>query len=153
MHKFIYIQNYYSNCVYIYRYCSFANDFLILFFSHFVANLLPWFSLSLFKVLNLKGNSLSGQIPDLIDLLKIKSLFLNNFSRNFLDSISNLHHLKIVNLAENQISGQIPTSLLKLQRLYTLYLQDNNLTGSLCLIEEEEEEDLDMICVILLGSL
>ena len=114
MHKFIYIQNYYSKCAYIYSYCSFANDFLILFFSHFVADLLPWFSLSLFKVLNLKGNSLSGQIPDLTSLLNLKSLFLinnNNFSKNFLDLISSLHRLKIVVLPRNQISSQIPTSL------------------------------------------
>jgi len=74
----------------------------------------PQFSLSLFKVLNLKGNSLSGQIPDLTSLLNLKSLFLinnNNFSKNFLDLISSLHRLKIVVLPRNQISSQIPTSL------------------------------------------
>ena len=85
------------------------------------------------RVLSLKGNSLSAQIPDLSGLLNLKSLFLNfnNFSGDFPDSISSLHRLKIVVLAGNQISGQIPTSLLRLRRLYTLYLQDNNLTGSL----------------------
>ncbi|KAK7850005.1 inactive leucine-rich repeat receptor-like serine/threonine-protein kinase [Quercus suber] len=85
------------------------------------------------RVLSLKGNSLSAQIPDLSGLLNLKSLFLNdnNFSGNFPDSISSLHRLKVVVLAGNQISGQIPTSLLRLRRLYTLYLQDNNLTGSL----------------------
>jgi len=85
------------------------------------------------RVLSLKGNSLSAQIPDLSGLLNLKSLFLNNnnFSGNFPDSISSLHRLKVVVLAGNQISGPIPTSLLRLRRLYTLYLQDNNLTGSL----------------------
>ena len=75
---------------------------------------------------------------------------LASSTSNLSFSITSLHRLKIVVLAGNQISGQIPTSLLRLQRLYTLYLQDNNLTGSLHLTEEE---DLGMICVILLGRL
>jgi hypothetical protein len=85
------------------------------------------------RVLSLKGNSLSGQIPDLSGLLNLKSLFLNdnNFSGDFPSSISSLHRLKIVFLAGNQISGQIPVSLLRLQRLYTLYLQDNRLRGAI----------------------
>ena len=123
VHKFVYIQNCYSNCAYIHSYCSFANDFLILFSSHFVIDLLPQFSFPLFKVLNLKGNSLSNQIPNLIGLLNLKSLFLNNINfENFLDSISSLHRLKIIVLTGNQMYGQIPTSLLNLQRLYILYL-------------------------------
>ena len=103
VHKFVYIQNCYSNCTYIHSYYSFANDFLILFFSHFVIDLLLQFSLSLFKVLNLKGKSLSDQIPDLTGLLNLKSLFLNNnnFFENFPDSISGLHYLKIVVLTRN----------------------------------------------------
>ncbi|KAF3963681.1 hypothetical protein CMV_011956 [Castanea mollissima] len=93
----------------------------------------PLNQLDQLRVLSLKGNSLSAQIPDLSGLLNLKSLFLNfnNFSGDFPDSISNLHRLKVVVLSGNQISGQIPTSLLRLRRLYTLYLQDNNLTGSL----------------------
>ncbi|XP_075659868.1 inactive leucine-rich repeat receptor-like serine/threonine-protein kinase At1g60630 [Castanea sativa] len=93
----------------------------------------PLNQLDQLRVLSLKGNSLSAQIPDLSGLLNLKSLFLNfnNFSGDFPHSISSLHRLKIVVLSGNQISGQIPTSLLRLRRLYTLYLQDNNLTGSL----------------------
>ncbi|XP_009341051.2 inactive leucine-rich repeat receptor-like serine/threonine-protein kinase At1g60630 [Pyrus x bretschneideri] len=83
------------------------------------------------RVLSFKGNSLSGQIPDLSGLLNLKSLFLNdnNFTGVFPSSISDLHRLKVVVLAGNKISGEIPMSLLRLRRLYVLYLQDNRFTG------------------------
>ncbi|KAK8617964.1 hypothetical protein V6N13_080864 [Hibiscus sabdariffa] len=84
------------------------------------------------RVLSFKGNSISGQIPDLSGLVNLKSLYLNtnNFTGKFPESLSGLHRLKIIVLAENHIAGQIPVSLLKLKRLYTLYLQDNDLSGS-----------------------
>ncbi|XP_008221009.1 PREDICTED: inactive leucine-rich repeat receptor-like serine/threonine-protein kinase At1g60630 [Prunus mume] len=83
------------------------------------------------RVLSFKGNSLSGQIPDLSGLVNLKSIFLNdnNFSGVFPASIADLHRLKVVVLAGNQLSGPIPMSLLKLRRLYALYLQDNQFTG------------------------
>ncbi|KAJ9175349.1 hypothetical protein P3X46_013914 [Hevea brasiliensis] len=85
------------------------------------------------RVLSFKGNSISGQIPNLSGLVNLKSLFLNsnNLSGDFPDSITNLHRLKVIVLAGNQISGPIPASLLKLTRLYVLYLQDNSLVGAI----------------------
>ncbi|KAL5552993.1 hypothetical protein UlMin_040394 [Ulmus minor] len=85
------------------------------------------------RVLSFKGNSISGQIPDLSGLTNLKSLYLNdnNFTGDFPSSISELHRLKVVVLADNQISGQIPNSLLKLRRLYCLYLQNNLLNGTI----------------------
>ncbi|XP_057963225.1 inactive leucine-rich repeat receptor-like serine/threonine-protein kinase At1g60630 [Malania oleifera] len=85
------------------------------------------------RVLSLKGNSISGEIPDLSGLVNLKSLFLsdNNFYGDFPDSISLLHRLKVVDLSGNQISGRIPGTLLKLRRLFVLYLEDNRLTGNI----------------------
>ncbi|XP_031265206.1 inactive leucine-rich repeat receptor-like serine/threonine-protein kinase At1g60630 isoform X1 [Pistacia vera] len=85
------------------------------------------------RVLSFKGNSISGQIPNLFGLVNLKSLFLNdnNFSGKFPESLSSLHRLKVIVLANNQISGPIPLSLLNLTRLYMFYLQDNNLTGKI----------------------
>lgn len=85
------------------------------------------------RVLSFKGNSISGQIPDLSHLVNLKSLFLNdnNFSGEFPASISELHRLKVVVLAGNRIRGHIPASLLKLRRLYVLDLEDNLLTGTI----------------------
>ncbi|KAH7516668.1 hypothetical protein FEM48_Zijuj10G0159600 [Ziziphus jujuba var. spinosa] len=85
------------------------------------------------RVLSFKGNSISGQVPDLSGLINLKSLFLNdnNFSGEFPTSLTELHRLKVIVLAGNRISGHIPVSLLKLRRLYVLYLQDNLLTGKI----------------------
>ncbi|KAK7264162.1 hypothetical protein RJT34_31766 [Clitoria ternatea] len=83
------------------------------------------------RVLSFKGNSLSGQIPDLSPLINLKSVFLNdnNFSGVFPASVTVLHRVKVIVLSGNKISGEIPSSLLKLRRLYILYLQDNRFTG------------------------
>ena len=85
------------------------------------------------RVLSFKGNSLSGQIPELSGLINLKSIFLNdnNFSGEFPSSVSDLHRVKVIVLSGNRISGNIPASLLKLRRLYLLYLQDNLFTGTI----------------------
>ncbi|CAL5212625.1 unnamed protein product [Lathyrus oleraceus] len=84
------------------------------------------------RVLSFKGNSLSGQIPNLSNLVNLKSIYLNDndFSGEFPVSVSLLHRVKVIVLSGNKISGEIPVSLLKLSRLYVLYLQDNLFTGS-----------------------
>lgn len=85
------------------------------------------------RVLSLKDNSISGDIPDLSGLVNLKSLYLNSnaLSGGFPSSLTGLHRLKIVVLAENRISGEIPKSVLGLRRLYVFYLQDNGFTGGI----------------------
>ncbi|BAT91064.1 Inactive leucine-rich repeat receptor-like serine/threonine-protein [Vigna angularis] len=85
------------------------------------------------RVLSFKGNSLSGQVPDLSALINLKSIFLNdnNFSGEFPSSVALLHRVKVIVLSQNHISGDIPASLLNLRRLYILYLEDNAFTGSI----------------------
>lgn len=84
------------------------------------------------RVLSFKGNSLSGQIPNLSNLVNLKSIYLNDndFSGEFPVSVSVLHRVKVIVLSGNRISGEIPASLVKVPRLYVLYLQDNLFTGS-----------------------
>nr|KYP68357.1 putative inactive receptor kinase At5g67200 family [Cajanus cajan] len=85
------------------------------------------------RVLSFKGNSLSGEIPNLSKLINLKSIFLNgnNFSGEFPASVALLHRVKVIVLSENHLSGEIPASLLNLRRLYVLYLQDNAFTGTI----------------------
>lgn len=85
------------------------------------------------RVLSFKGNSISGQIPDLTGLLNLKSLFLsnNNFSGEFPATVTLLHRIKVLVLAGNELSGDIPPALTKLSRLYVLYLEDNQFTGKI----------------------
>ncbi|CAN4080957.1 unnamed protein product [Withania somnifera] len=85
------------------------------------------------RVLSFKGNSMSGEIPNLTGLLNLKSLFLNNnnFSGEFPASVTFLHRIKVLVLAGNKLSGDIPLALTKLSRLYVLYLEDNHFTGEI----------------------
>ncbi|KAM0002877.1 putative protein kinase RLK-Pelle-LRR-III family [Helianthus debilis subsp. tardiflorus] len=83
------------------------------------------------RVLSLKQNSISGQIPQLSGLQNLKSLYLsyNNFSGEFPASLTTLHRLKTIVLSGNHLSGVIPDSILNVKRLYVLYLDDNRFTG------------------------
>ncbi|CAH1414792.1 unnamed protein product [Lactuca virosa] len=85
------------------------------------------------RVLSLKQNSISGEIPELSGLANLKSLYLsyNNFSGEFPASLTTLHRLKTIVLSGNRLSGDIPDSLLNVQRLYILYLDDNRFTGKI----------------------
>ncbi|KAF6160737.1 hypothetical protein GIB67_035938 [Kingdonia uniflora] len=85
------------------------------------------------RVLSFKGNSISGEIPNLSGLHNLKSIYLNDnrFTGGFPESLTSLHRLKIVVLSNNLISGGIPSSVLNVLRLYVLWLQDNNFTGQI----------------------
>ncbi|MCD7457351.1 hypothetical protein HAX54_034901 [Datura stramonium] len=85
------------------------------------------------RVLSFKGNSISGEIPELTGLFNLKSLFLNknNFSGEFPSTVTVLHRIKVVVLAGNKLTGDIPPSLTRLSRLYVLYLEDNQFTGEI----------------------
>lgn len=85
------------------------------------------------RLISLKGNALTGPIPDLSGLHNLKSLFLNqnNFSGSFPASIAGLHRLKIIFLADNSIGGEIPVALAKLPRLYAVLLENNRFSGTI----------------------
>ncbi|GLJ16336.1 hypothetical protein SUGI_0276320 [Cryptomeria japonica] len=85
------------------------------------------------RVLSLKGNALTGPIPDLSSLRNLKSLFLNynNFTGSFPASIATLHRLKVIVLSHNSLAGQIPLALALLPRLHVLSVENNRLSGSL----------------------
>lgn len=85
------------------------------------------------RLISLKGNVLTGPIPDLSGLHNLKSLYLNqnNFSGSFPVSIVGLHRLKIIFLADNSIGGEIPIALAKLPRLYVVLLENNRFNGTI----------------------
>ncbi|XP_021717384.1 inactive leucine-rich repeat receptor-like serine/threonine-protein kinase At1g60630 [Chenopodium quinoa] len=85
------------------------------------------------RVLSLKSNNLTGQIPDMSKLVNLKVLYLNlnKFTGPFPASLASLHRLKIINLSDNNLSGEIPGSINQLPRLYMLYLDNNNFSGEI----------------------
>ncbi|KAK9149771.1 hypothetical protein Scep_008528 [Stephania cephalantha] len=90
--------------------------------------------LSQLRVLSLRSNRLSGQIPqDLSQLKLIRSLYLQNnaFSGDLPGSLAGLPRLARLDLSRNSLSGGIPFSLNNLTRLTGLFLENNNFSGPL----------------------
>ncbi|GFY87868.1 leucine-rich receptor-like protein kinase family protein [Actinidia rufa] len=90
--------------------------------------------LSGLRALNLRDNSLTGDLPEgLMALSNLTTLNLsgNKFSGEVLEIIGNLRQLSVLNLSGNGFSGTIPTSLGLLYKLRTLDLSRQNLSGEL----------------------
>ncbi|KAL1559363.1 putative inactive receptor kinase [Salvia divinorum] len=84
------------------------------------------------KVLSLRSNHLSGDLPsDVLSLPSLQALYLhrNNFSGPIPLSLS--PRLALLDLSSNSLSGDIPPSLTALKRLAVLNLQSNSFTGNL----------------------
>ncbi|CAH9090058.1 unnamed protein product [Cuscuta epithymum] len=92
------------------------------------------------RILSLKNNSLSGNVPDLAGLPNLKTLFLNHnyFSGTFPPSLLSLHGLTILDLAHNNFSGPVPEGLLFLDRLNYLRLDNNRFNGSIPPLNQSE---------------
>ncbi|KAB2086595.1 hypothetical protein ES319_A04G043000v1 [Gossypium barbadense] len=91
------------------------------------------FNISSLETIDLSNNSLSGNLPPIINAPKLEILLLwtNKLSGNIPNSISNASMLKILSLGDNLFSGPIPKMLASLKHLEVLLIYDNNLiTGS-----------------------
>ncbi|XP_050204196.1 probable inactive receptor kinase At2g26730 [Mercurialis annua] len=86
------------------------------------------------RVLSLRSNRLSGQIPsDFSNLTLLRSLYLqdNEFSGEFPPSLPHITRLTRLDLSSNSFSNSIPFAVNNLTHLSRLYLQNNNFSGTL----------------------
>lgn len=87
------------------------------------------------QVLDLGNNSFSGEVPDLSALSELNFLNLNNsgFSGKFpWKSLENLSNLTFLSLGDNPFeSNPFPGEVLKLEKLYWLYLSNCSITGQI----------------------
>ncbi|PIA52857.1 hypothetical protein AQUCO_01000611v1 [Aquilegia coerulea] len=85
------------------------------------------------RVLSLQNNSLTGPIPDLSQLINLKSLFLNHnlFSGFFPSSVLSLYRIRIIDLSYNNLTGFIPIELTHLDRIDYLQLNSNHFNGTI----------------------
>ncbi|KAF2296488.1 hypothetical protein GH714_040446 [Hevea brasiliensis] len=88
------------------------------------------------QVLDLGGNSFSGQVPDLSSLRELRFLNLNGsgFSGSFpWHSLENLTNLEFLSLGDNPFdaTSSFPVEVLKLNKLYWLYLTNCSVKGQI----------------------
>ncbi|KAJ0238985.1 inactive receptor kinase [Hirschfeldia incana] len=90
--------------------------------------------LSQLRVLSLRSNRLSGQIPrDFSNLTHLRSLYLqhNEFSGDFPPSITQLTGLIRLDVSSNNLTGSIPFAVNNLTSLTGLFLANNRFSGNL----------------------
>ncbi|KAH0886245.1 hypothetical protein HID58_062341 [Brassica napus] len=90
--------------------------------------------LSQLRVLSLRSNRLSGQIPpDFSNLTHLRSLYLQNneFSGEFPASVTQLTGLVRLDISSNNLTGPIPFSVNNLTQLTGLFLGNNRFSGNL----------------------
>ncbi|XP_002529343.2 probable inactive receptor kinase At2g26730 [Ricinus communis] len=112
--------------------------------------------LSQLRVLSLRSNRLSGQIPsDFSNLTLLRSLYLQNneFSGEFPPSLVGLTRLARLDLSSNNFTGSIPFGVNNLTHLTRLYLQNNNFSGTLPSINLSSLNDFDVSNNSLNGSI
>ncbi|KAF8086238.1 hypothetical protein N665_0631s0013 [Sinapis alba] len=90
--------------------------------------------LSSLKILSLRKNQLTGELPcDFINLKNLTHLYLqhNLLSGPLPAILSELKNLKVLDLSNNEFNGSIPTSLSGLTRLRVLNLANNSFSGDI----------------------
>lgn len=90
--------------------------------------------LSQLRVLSLRSNRLSGEIPsDFSNFTLLRSLYLQNnvFTGDFPPSLTLLTRVSRLDLSSNNFTGPIPFSVNNLSHLTGLFLQNNRFAGSL----------------------
>jgi len=83
------------------------------------------------KYLGLRGNALTGPIPNLWNLQKLVTLELshNQLSGSIPPVLAHLNYLNWLDLSSNQLSGPIPSALGYFKNIYWLDLSSNQLSG------------------------
>ncbi|KAK1418520.1 hypothetical protein QVD17_27665 [Tagetes erecta] len=96
--------------------------------------------LSQLRVLSLRSNRLSGELPpDFSNLIFLRSLYLQNnlFTGEFPATVTQLTRLARLDLSGNNFSGSISSSIINLTQLVGLLLQNNEFSGELPNMNQE----------------
>uniref|UniRef100_A0A7N0TBJ1 Protein kinase domain-containing protein n=1 Tax=Kalanchoe fedtschenkoi TaxID=63787 RepID=A0A7N0TBJ1_KALFE len=112
--------------------------------------------LSQLRVLSLRSNRLTGQIPsDFANLTSARNIYLqsNQLSGGFPPSLTKLPRLTRLDLSANNFSGPIPFAVNNLTKLTGLFLQNNSFSGNLPSIDPPSLLDFSVANNDLNGSI
>ncbi|CAK7328960.1 unnamed protein product [Dovyalis caffra] len=85
-------------------------------------------------VLSLKGNNISGFIPEGIGNCKrLSHLYFrgNRFTGDIPDTISQLRNLKRIDISNNNFSGELTVDMSRISGLLTFFAENNRLNGAI----------------------
>ncbi|XP_059635005.1 probable inactive receptor kinase At2g26730 [Cornus florida] len=108
------------------------------------------------RVLSLRANRLSGQIPsDFSNLKLLRSVYLQNnqFSGEFPSSFTEMPRMTRLDLSSNNFTGTIPFAVNNLTHLTGLFLENNGFSGKLPSINQESLIDFNVSNNHLNGSI
>ncbi|TYG59408.1 hypothetical protein ES288_D08G300000v1 [Gossypium darwinii] len=108
------------------------------------------------RVLSLRANRLSGEIPeDFSDLTLLRNLYLqdNAFTGEFPISVTRLARLTRLDLSSNKFAGPIPFAVNNMSHLTGLFLQNNKFSGSLPSINADGLDEFNVSNNSLNGSI
>ncbi|CAF2039523.1 hypothetical protein HID58_032858 [Brassica napus] len=111
--------------------------------------------LSSLKILSLRNNQLSGELPsDFVNLKNLTRLYLqhNHLSGPLPAIFSELKNLKVLDLSNNGFSGSIPSSLSRLTRLRVLNLANNSFSGDIPDLDLPNLRQIDLSNNKLIGA-
>ncbi|KAJ6435321.1 hypothetical protein OIU84_000499 [Salix udensis] len=112
--------------------------------------------LSQLRVLSLRSNRLSGEIPsDFSNFTLLRSLYLQNnvFTGDFPPSLTRLTRVSRLDLSSNNFTGSIPFSVNNMSHLTGLFLENNKFEGSLPSLSLSNLTDFDVSNNNLNGSI
>ncbi|KAF3568114.1 hypothetical protein DY000_02012451 [Brassica cretica] len=112
--------------------------------------------LSSLKILSLRNNQLTGELPpDLINLKNLTRLYLqhNRLSGPLPETLSELKNLKVLDLSNNGLNGSIPSSLSRLTRLRVLNLANNSFSGDIPDLDLPNLRQIDLSNNKLIGAI
>ena len=85
------------------------------------------------RLLDLRWNAISDELPDLSSLVNLRSLLLtaNQLKGTVPEWIGNLYKLERLDLSHNEFEGSIPPAIGKISSLQSFAAHHNNLSGSI----------------------
>ncbi|KDP25034.1 hypothetical protein JCGZ_22569 [Jatropha curcas] len=116
----------------------------------------PLVQLPYFRTLSLMNNELSGPLPDIKKLGRLKALYLSNngFSGQIpADAFQGMGSLKRLFMANNEFTGHIPSSLATLPRLTQLRLEGNQFSGPIPDFQQHRLRSINLASNLLEGTI
>lgn len=115
--------------------------------NNYISNNIPYSLPPNLETLNLGNNNFDGNVPYSISAmtgLTYLNVSHNHLNGNLVDAFTKLGNLSVMDVSFNTMTGPLPQSLASLFSITSLYLQNNQFSGSLNVLASLQFQDLDV---------